>query len=105
MVQTDEDGVEEGVYQDESIASTKWVEKYNEGQKGVIQLESELSYCLSCPLLLQRVQHSCLLISIIKMRFSYQFCSVHFSSLECKNIFYNYNCNILESDIYTVSLE
>ena len=55
MVQTDEDGVEEGAYQDESIASTKWVEKYNEGQKGVIQLESEQSYCLSCPLLLQRV--------------------------------------------------
>ena len=42
MVQTDQDGVEEGAYQDEPIASTKWVEKYNEGQKGVIQLESEL---------------------------------------------------------------
>ena len=42
MVQTDEDSVEVGAYQDEPIASTKWIEKYNEGQKGVIQLESEL---------------------------------------------------------------
>ena len=42
MVQTDEDGVEEGAYQDEPTTSTKWVEKYNEGQKGVIELKSEL---------------------------------------------------------------
>ena len=41
MQQTDEGDVE-GVCQDEPTASAKWVEKYNERQKGVIQLESEL---------------------------------------------------------------
>ena len=40
MQQTDEGDV--GVCQDEPTASAKWVEKYNERQKGVIQLESEL---------------------------------------------------------------
>ena len=37
MVKTDEDGVEEGAYQDEPTASAKWVE-----HMGVIELKSEL---------------------------------------------------------------
>ena len=44
---TNQDDVDEGAYQDEPIASAEWVESYNQRQKEITELESELKMRLA----------------------------------------------------------